>query len=217
MHWWERERSTILLGLFNLLIMGGLVFFLRRPPPAGMELVLPPPTATPPATATPAPTATPLPSPTPGPLRVYICGAVRSPDVYPLPAGSIVRDALMAAGGPAEGADLTRVNLAREVHDQEYIYIPVKGEASIPTVAAPAAATPTSAPAAAGSRPIAPVYPLDLNSATLEELETLPGIGPVLAQRMIDHRPYASLEELLNVPGIGPATYAKIKDMLVVR
>lgn len=216
MHWWERERSTILLGLFNLLIMGGLVFLLRRPPPASVELVLPPPTATPPATATPAPTATPVPSPTPGPLRVYICGAVRSPDVYPLPAGSIVRDALIAAGGPAEGADLTRVNLAREVHDQDYIYIPVRGEASIPTVAAPAAA-PTSAPAVKGSAAVVPVYPLDLNSAALEELETLPGIGPVLAQRIIDHRPYTSLEELLNVPGIGPATYEKIKDMLVVR
>lgn len=216
MHWWERERSTILVGLFNLLVIGGLVFLLRRPPPSSVELVLPPLTPTPPATATPAPTATPFPTPTPGPLRVYICGAVRSPDVYPLPAGSIVRDALMAAGGPAEGADLTRVNLAREVHDQDYIYIPTKGEASIPTVAAPAA-TPTSAAVTRGGGSVAPVYPLDLNSAALEELETLPGIGPVLAQRIIDHRPYASLEELLNVPGIGPATYEKIKDKLVVR
>ncbi len=217
MHWWERERSTILLGLFNLLVVGGLVFLLRRPPPSSVELVLPPPTPTPPATATPAPTATQVPTPTPGPLRVYICGAVRSPDVYALPAGSIVRDALMAAGGPAEGADLTRVNLAREVHDQDYIYIPVKGETSIPTVAVPAAATPTSAAAAKEASAVMPAYPLDINSAALEELETLPGIGPVLAQRIIDHRPYVSLEELLNVPGIGPATYEKIKDKLVVR
>ncbi|MGQ9517133.1 MAG: helix-hairpin-helix domain-containing protein [Anaerolineae bacterium] len=217
MTWWERERSTILMGLFNLLVIGGLVFLLRRPPPSSVQLVLPPPTETPPPTATPAPSATPLPTPTPGPLRVYICGAVRAPDVYALPAGSILRDALTAAGGPAEEADLTRVNLARELHDQDYIYIPTHEETVIPTMAAPAGPSPTTPPAVNTSRVLPPAYPLNLNNATLEELETLPGIGPVLAQRIIDHRPYANVEELLNVPGIGPATYEKIKDKLVVQ
>jgi hypothetical protein len=101
--WLERYRGYILIVLLNLIVLGGIFFFLRRPEPEPIS-ILPP-----------EPTATPLPTPPPRPLCVYVSGAVAHPDVYELPYDSIVKDAIEAAGGPTGEADLNRINLARRV------------------------------------------------------------------------------------------------------
>ena len=178
-----RSRKLIIVALLALLVIGAVVLALRLPAIGRVEVLLPTPGAT----------------QTPAPLRVYVCGAVARADVYTLPAGSIIKDAIQAAGGATAEADLTRINLALALEDQEQVYVPARGE--------PASAAPTLPSKSAG----APGR-INLNTASLAELDTLPGIGPALAQRIVDHRPYRSAEELLEVAGIGPATYEKLKD-----
>lgn len=141
---------------------------------------------------------------TPRPLRVYVSGAVRSPDVYTLPADSIVKDALIAAGGPTDDADLDRINLASPVSDGQHVYVPHLGEEN-----------PVSYPSASRS---GDGYKININTADLNALESLPGIGPVLAQRILDYRhshgPFSRPEEIMEVPGIGQATFDKIQDLI---
>ncbi|MGQ9468181.1 MAG: SLBB domain-containing protein [Anaerolineae bacterium] len=98
------------------LIAGGIIGYFT-PHPRGRPITV----------ITPEPTATPTPTPTPAPLRVYVTGAVQAPDVYLLPVGSLVKDAVLAAGGPAPDADLDRINLARQLEDQQQIYVPRRG------------------------------------------------------------------------------------------
>jgi competence protein ComEA len=140
-------------------------------------------------------------------LVIDVAGAVRRPGLYRLRAGSRVDDAIAAAGGATGKAQLDTVNLAAPVADGEQIVVPGRGAA-----AGGAAATPP----AAGSSPSAPV---DLNSATLEQLEALPGIGPVTAQKILDYRQqhgaFHSVEELQGVPGIGPAHMAQLKGLVI--
>jgi competence protein ComEA len=140
-------------------------------------------------------------------LVIDVAGAVRRPGLYRLRAGSRVDDAIAAAGGPTGKAQLDTVNLAAPVADGEQIVVPGRRAA-----AGGAAATPP----AAGSSPSAPV---DLNSATLEQLEALPGIGPVTAQKILDYRQqhgaFHSVEELQGVPGIGPAHMAQLKGLVI--
>ena len=141
---------------------------------------------------------------TPRPLRVYVSGAVQSPDVYTLPADSIVKDALMAAGGPAENADLDRINLASPVSDGQHVYVPRLGEEN-------PVSYPSASRSGAGSK-------ININTADLDALDSLPGIGPVLAQRILDYRqthgPFSRPEEIMEVPGIGQATFDKIQDLI---
>ncbi len=193
--WLSRNRTSLALTLVNLLLLGGAVLYVRQPAPAPIGITPPPPT--------PAPTAT----PTPGPLRVYVSGAVRAPDVYLLPPGSIVKDALLAAGGPAADADCDHINLARTLYDGEHLYVPRRGETPPPTE--PPAVSPVRGPQQGSGL-------VDLNTATPAQLEALPGIGPALAQRIVEHRPYRSVDELLDVPGIGPATLEKIRPLVTV-
>jgi competence protein ComEA len=140
-------------------------------------------------------------------LLVHVVGQVLRPGLYSLPDGSRVNDALEKAGGPSPKAALELVNLAAPVADGQQIIVPSKREA---------------AQAAAGGAASALGGPLGgkihLNSATLEQLDELPGIGPVTAQKILDYREahgaFGSVDELDAVPGIGPATLADLRDLV---
>jgi len=159
-----------------------------------------------------APVVTPLPAPVrakPAAAKLVVidvAGAVRHAGLYRLRSGSRIDDAIAAAGGPTAKAQLDSVNLAAPVADGEQVVVPGRGVAG--AVAA--------SPPAAGSSPSAP---LDLNSATLEQLESLPGIGPVTAQKILDYRQahgaFHSVAELEGVPGIGPAHMAQLKGLVI--
>jgi competence protein ComEA len=195
---WLENHRTLVLAAVGLLVAAGLGAVLLRLQPAPAIVVEPPP-----------PTATPAPTSTPGALRVYVSGAVAAPDVYEVPAGSIVQDAVQAAGGTSADADLNRVNLAAPLEDGSQVHVPVIGEEPTPAPAGEAeAATPT------------PDWPIDINTADVDELALLPGIGPALAERIITHReaygPFTETWQVQNVSGIGPAKYEAIQDLIAV-
>jgi competence protein ComEA len=208
-------RGYLSISVFWLVVLAGVLLFTRRPAAQPIE-ILPPPTAAPTATSLPAPT--PEPTATPRPLRIDVVGAVINPRVCTLPPGSIVADAIAAAGGPAPDADLDRINRAVELQDGMQVYVPRRQETppAPPIATSPAPARPTSLPAR--SAPTVAVNGLvNLNKATLAELDTLPGVGPKTAELIIAGRPYAKVEDLLKVKGIGPATLAKLKDLVTVQ
>ncbi len=198
-------RGYIGLSLVWLAIMGAALLITRRPTGQPIE-ILPPPN--------PATTTAPAQAATPAPVRVDVAGAVRSPGVYALPPDSLVADAIAAAGGPADDADLERVNKAAPLQDGKQVFIPRAGQ---PTpIPPPAAASVTRVPAAAGQTTTG-TKKVNLNTATLEELDTLPGVGPATAQKIVEGRPYGSIEDLVRVKGIGEATLEKLKDLITVR
>jgi competence protein ComEA len=135
-------------------------------------------------------------------LVVHVVGAVRRPGLYRLVEGSRVDDAIRRAGGPRPKAALELVNLASPVADGQQIVVPAKGEGG------PVAG---EAGAALGER-------VHLNSATLDQLDELPGVGPVTAQKILDYRTahgaFSSVDELDAVPGIGPARLAELRDLV---
>ncbi|RZU52585.1 competence protein ComEA [Krasilnikovia cinnamomea] len=141
-------------------------------------------------------------------IVVAVGGKVRKPGLVHLPPGARVADALQAAGGADPGVDVALLNLARKVVDGELIMV---GVAAPP--AAPAAPT---GPAGAA----APAGPVNLNTATLADLDSLPGVGPVLAQRILDARQarggFATVSDLRQVDGIGEARYEQLKDLVTV-
>lgn len=140
-------------------------------------------------------------------LVVHVAGAVARPGVTELPAGARVTDAIEAAGGATEGADLDALNLAAPVVDGQQVYVPEQGEAAPPS--------PAATPAGSGATGM-----VNLNTADASTLESLPGIGPALAQRIIDHRsehgPFPSVEALTDVAGIGPAILDQLRDLVTV-
>ena len=150
---------------------------------------------------------TPAATPTPSTISVYVSGAVRNPDVFQLTPGSNVKDAIAAAGGASDEADLDRINLAAHLTDQMHVQVPRKGES-------PAVPPPGETPARASGALI------NINTATLEELDTLPNIGPAYAQAIVDYRnehgPFKTIEDIKNVPHIGDSTFEKIRDKITV-
>lgn len=149
-------------------------------------------------------------APADGGLLVHVVGAVAEPGLVTVPDGARVADALQAAGGVTGKADLTALNLARTVVDGEQLYVPEPGE-TVAGAGAPAAGgqiAPGSAPAAGGA--------VDINTADAVALEALPGVGPSIAQAIVEWReangPFASVDELEDVPGIGPATLDEIRE-----
>jgi competence protein ComEA len=175
--------------IIALAIVGGAVLLLSTRPETVKITINPPP-----------PTPTPLATFTPAPITVYVTGAVgQAESTITLPPGSRVQDAIDAAGGTTENANLEAVNLAGILRDGDQVHVP---EFNVETV------LPT--PGGGGI--------VHINTATLEEIDTLPDIGPAVAQRIIDYReangPFANLEALDAVEGIGPALLEAIKELV---
>lgn len=183
------SRILVTGGVVTVLAIGMLVFG-RSAAPARVA----PPATSGSIGASAEPTAA-------GGVFVHVAGAVRKPGLYELGPDSRVADAIEAAGGALPKAQIDLVNLAQVLADGMKIEVPASGEAQ------PVTTDPSGAPAG--------TVLVSINQAALEELETLPGVGPVTAQAIISHReeagPFASLEELLEVSGIGPATFAEIR------
>ncbi|MGH8910828.1 MAG: helix-hairpin-helix domain-containing protein [Egibacteraceae bacterium] len=141
---------------------------------------------------------------------VHVAGAVSAPGLYRLPGGARVSDALAAAGGPRPGAALDVLNLARPLTDGEQLLVPLEPP--------PGAALPTAQPAASPAK--RPDGKLDLNRATADDLDELPGIGPVLAERIVSHRErtggFRSVGQLRDVPGIGEKTFQELSLLVAV-
>jgi competence protein ComEA len=148
------------------------------------------------------------PVPTEAPIIIHITGAVPRPGVYALPQGARVQDAISAAGGFLAEADKTGINLARVLEDGEQIDIPFGVGASI-VLPTPGVEVVTSSSEL-----------IDINTASQSELESLPGIGPTTAQKIIAYReengPFARIEDIINVSGIGPGTFERIKELITV-
>ena len=175
------RTGQLLAGVLIGLLLAGVIFLLSSEP-RGKPVELMPP----------------------DPLRVHVAGAVEVPGVYELPQGSIVQDAIAAAGGLRADADLSTLNLAQPVQDGQRIEVAGLVEPESQSA---------SAQAGADGR-------VHLNSASAPELERLPGIGPALAQKIIQYReqhgPYQRLEDLLQVEGIGPAKLEGLREHIIL-
>jgi competence protein ComEA len=158
--------------------------------------------AAPPPLTLPPPTFATTTAP-PARVVVDVVGAVRRPGLYRLAQGARVADAVARAGGSTRKADLSLVNLAALVSDGEQVVVPRRGSA-------------VAAGASSGSG--VPPGPVHLNSATVEQLDTLPGVGPVTAQKIVDYRQkhgaFTSVDELDAVSGIGPARLDQLRDLV---
>lgn len=221
------------VGLVLALVLAGLAFVRARPhqvpvglvagptAPGSRTVASPKPVPAGPAVASVAGSGSgsPLPSSsaaaTAASLVVHVIGKVRRPGLVRLPPGSRVMDAIAAAGGAAQGADLSTLNLARLVADGEQIAV------DVPVSVEGSGAAPPGVPGdAGGSGAGAGTAVVDLNSANLTVLETLPGVGPVLAQRILDFRTqngrFTRIEELKDVKGIGAKTFADLEPHVTV-
>jgi competence protein ComEA len=175
-------------------------WWLARPSPDPVELSLPSALAAPSSTAAQADEAG---------VYVHIAGAVTQPGVYRVLDGARVTDLIDAAGGPQADADLDQLNLAAPVLDGSRIVVPRVGEV-----------LPAGAAVGAPNADATPAGPLDLNAATVDQLDELPGVGPSTAAAIVAHRDevggYQSVDELLDVRGIGPAKLDAIRDLVTV-
>lgn len=161
-------------------------------------------TATYPAAHTPRITAAAA-APTPSALLVQVGGAVRHPGLVSVPVGARAVDAVAAAGGPTERADSTALNLAARVVDGQQLVLPERGQASA-TAVVPGSAAQVGAP-------------VSLSTASEQQLETLPRVGPAMAARIIAYRtahgPFAAVTDLTKISGIGPKTFDSLKDLVL--
>ena len=206
-----RERLAALsraelVGLVFLvvLLLGGAGLWYVRSLPKPVQI-----RAEPRAPSVPSPGSSTAASPSPSMLLVDVAGWVRDPGVYEFSAGARIVDAIEAAGGARPGAALELLNLAAPLVDGTQVLVVKAGQAP---AAAPVAGG-GAAPGAAGGL-------VNLNTAGATELEALPGIGEVIAQRIVDHRtangPFSSVDELLEVSGIGEAILGSIRELVTV-
>jgi competence protein ComEA len=161
--------------------------------------------------------------PTPAPLLVHVVGAVAQPGLYSLPTNSRVEDAIQAAGGLLPEAAAQALNLAAFLQDGQQIYIPARAPTTSPSITftTPQPEPPPSnqvipdPPAAPGTSTL-----ININTATFEELDTLPGVGPVTAEKIIAHRqtngPFPTIEAIMDVSGIGPVKFEGMRDLITV-
>ena len=155
-------------------------------------------------------------APTKRALVVHVVGAVRRPGLFRLPEGARVADAVRRAGGAVGGADLAGLNLAAPLVDGTQVLVPRRADLS----ASPGggAGASSSGVAGAGAAASGAGRRISLSSATVEELDELPGVGPVTAQKIVDYRtehgPFGSVDDLDAVPGIGPARLDQLRDLV---
>ena len=173
------------------------------------------------ATAEPTPVAEPTATAPPSDVTVYITGAVVNPGVYQAPAGHRLAHIVALAGGPTDEADLERINLAVHLADAHHYRIPAFGEELATTEAlAPSTAVPPTAPTAPATPEAACSEPININIATADCLESLPGIGSVRAQSIVSHReqfgPFPSTQGITDVSGIGDGIYGRIAALITV-
>ncbi len=188
-----RQALYVLVGFLAGIFLTAILFVVARPP-AGTPVALQAP-------------------PTKVPIEVHVVGAVLRPGVYAFAEGSRVQDAVSAAGGFTTDADLGVLNLAAKLEDGEQLEVPYVG-------GSPLTPAPTSSfrvlPVESTATPSGELT--NINTATAEELQALPGIGPTVAQSIIDYRlahgPFAHIEDIMNVAGIGPATFDNIRDLI---
>jgi competence protein ComEA len=208
-----RYRQFLYGLLLSLFVTGALLVVARRPPGHPVQLMEPP---------------------TPLPLRIHVTGAVINPGVYALPRGCIWQDAIDAAGGPTALADLSRINLAQLIVDGDQVVVPalIPTATPRPPTATPAPTVtvgpgtpsptplPTDTPAPTSDSVLVAGAKININTATAAELESLPRIGPAIAQRIVDYRTehgyFQKVEDIMNVKGIGPVTFDAIKDYITV-
>jgi competence protein ComEA len=189
----SRRRLLIAAGCLALLLFFGSKLLTRPQPSAGLAPPVAPPTETAAAATV---------------VVVDVVGAVRRPGLYRLEQGARIADAVARAGGATAKADVALINLAAPLADGEQVVVPKRG-----------AAAPSAAPSGVqGSAGLPPSGPVHLSTATLEQLDSLPGIGPVTAQKILDYRQkhgaFTSVDALDAVPGIGPARLDQLKDLV---
>lgn len=194
----RRGAAALVLVALTGAVVAGVVVTRGRP----QEVVVPAVVAT----GVPLPGASPTAEPPAADVVVAVGGKVARPGLVRLPVGSRVDDAVRAAGGPLPGTGVGLLNLARRLVDGELVLVGVAAPAGAPT-------------GATGGGSAAP-GPVDLNTATVGDFDGLPGIGPVLAERIVDHRtrngPFRSVDQLREVSGIGEAKYSTLKDLVRV-
>ena len=184
---------NVVIGLLAGLLVAGALYVTTRVP-VGQPIIL-------------------LPTPTTQPIYVFISGAVKHPGVYKLPSGSRYVEAVQMAGGFSSEADLSQVNLAKKLIDEEQLVIPggtgnpapeltIGGNGLLYTPTPPAG------------------KPVNLNTASADELDKVPGIGPTAAQKIVEYRtangPFTRIEDLLKVPGIGPTILDEIRGQVTI-
>lgn len=201
--------ARVASGAGAVLLVAVTAWWLLRPGRLPVEAALPR-ASTSLATSRPAAPATTAGAP-PAPLVVQAAGAVARPGVYRLADGARVSDLVDAAGGPAADADLDRVALAAKLVDGQRVAVPRRGEPAVPAEA-------TGGPAAPGAT--VADGPVDLNLATVVDLDRLPGVGPATAAAIVAYRErqgaFRSVDELTDVPGIGPSKLAALRDLVTV-
>jgi competence protein ComEA len=192
----RRDALLALIALLVVLLLAGRLLVHAGTPRAAR--VTPPPIGAPAIALSPAPAA----APAAGAVVVDVVGAVRRPGLYRLREGDRIADAVARAGGTTRKADLEQVNLAAPVADGEQVVVPRRGPGG------------ASAPAGAAT----PAGPVHLSTATVEQLDALPGVGPVTAQKIVayrqEHGAFRSVDELDAIPGIGPARLDQLRGLV---
>jgi len=216
--------TRLVIGLLATTIASAGIWLLVRPSAPLVESVVPHASGV----GIVAPLST---MPTSLTVRIHVAGAVVHPGVYSVSSSARVVDAVAAAGGATSRADLERINLAQIIVDTEQVFVPSRATRTTKITVAPRlrpsrTTVPVSVPTIPGAMPIigAPnttMTPLiNLNSATSDQLDTLPGVGPSTAKAIISYRnrkgPFGKVEDLLNVPGIGPSKVAALRDQVTV-
>ena len=187
-----KAALLVLAGVLGGFTLAGTLFFVANAP-LGEAITL-------------------LPAPTEEPIAVHVLGAVARPGLYLLPDRARVQDAINAAGGVLAEADVNTLNLAARLEDGQRLAIPY-AVGQEPALLPNQEATPAATDLAAGDL-------ININTATLDQLDSLPGIGPTTAEKIIAYReengPFSQIEDLMDVAGIGPAAFEEIRGLITV-